>query len=141
MLIKHGLEDKILTFNADNASNNDTQTVRLSELSNSFESVNRIRCFNHTMQLAVRGLLKALGKPKDLEDGAEAVDDNELMSAALDDDDDDEEDGDGDGEGIDDTGDEEEPLETLTDMERDELMENTEAARGALQKVSFALHD
>ncbi|KAF8231146.1 hypothetical protein L208DRAFT_1052129, partial [Tricholoma matsutake] len=51
MLVEHGLTEKILTFVGDNAMSNDKQTTQLHQLPNLFESVNRIRCFNHTMQL------------------------------------------------------------------------------------------
>ncbi|KAI0282628.1 hypothetical protein BC826DRAFT_872440, partial [Russula brevipes] len=51
MLVAHGIESKVLAFNADNATSNDKQTVHLDQLPNSFEAVNRVRCFNHTMQL------------------------------------------------------------------------------------------
>ncbi|KAF8874617.1 hypothetical protein BD779DRAFT_1410946, partial [Infundibulicybe gibba] len=53
MLEVHGLADKILAFNSDNATSNDTQTSKLASLTNSFEEVNRVRCFNHTLQLSV----------------------------------------------------------------------------------------
>ncbi|KAF8871162.1 hypothetical protein BD779DRAFT_1429401, partial [Infundibulicybe gibba] len=51
MLEAHGLENKILAFNGDNATSNDMQTCKLAVLPNSFEEVNRVRCFNHTLQL------------------------------------------------------------------------------------------
>ncbi|KAH9009715.1 hypothetical protein EDB84DRAFT_1242189, partial [Lactarius hengduanensis] len=52
MLIAHGLERKILSFNGDNATTNDKQTDYLSKLPNTFRDVNRVRCFNHsTIQL------------------------------------------------------------------------------------------
>ncbi|KAF8869643.1 hypothetical protein BD779DRAFT_1425354, partial [Infundibulicybe gibba] len=53
MLKIHGLEKKILAFNGDNATSNNKQTRVLSSLPNSFDEVNRVRCFNHTMQLSV----------------------------------------------------------------------------------------
>ncbi|KAG6818456.1 hypothetical protein H0H92_002715, partial [Tricholoma furcatifolium] len=58
MLMKHGLENKIMAINADNATSNDTQTDRLESLPNSFSGVNRVRCFNHTLNLAVKALLR-----------------------------------------------------------------------------------
>ncbi|KAM6490968.1 hypothetical protein JOM56_013588, partial [Amanita muscaria] len=51
MLIEHGLTCKILTFNGDNATSNDKQTTFLDKLPNSFNAINRVRCFNHTIQL------------------------------------------------------------------------------------------
>ncbi|KAG6807073.1 hypothetical protein H0H92_008924, partial [Tricholoma furcatifolium] len=57
MLLKHGLENKIMAINADNATSNDTQTDHLESLHNSFSHVNRVHCFNHTLNLAVKALL------------------------------------------------------------------------------------
>ena len=37
---------------------NDTQTRKLASLNNSFEMTNRVRCFNHTLQLSAKALLK-----------------------------------------------------------------------------------
>ncbi|KAF8238214.1 hypothetical protein L208DRAFT_1026244, partial [Tricholoma matsutake] len=51
MLVEHGLTQKILTFVGDNATSNDKQTSCLHQLPNAFESINRVRCFNHMMQL------------------------------------------------------------------------------------------
>ncbi|KAI0284538.1 hypothetical protein BC826DRAFT_960512 [Russula brevipes] len=51
---------KILAFNVDNATSNDKQTVTLHTLPNSFDQVNHICCFNHTMQLSAKRLLKPL---------------------------------------------------------------------------------
>ena len=58
MLQEFGLTRKILSFNADNASAKDTQTMKLDELDNSFNKENRIHCFNHMMQLSAKALLK-----------------------------------------------------------------------------------
>jgi hypothetical protein len=44
---------------ADNATSNDTQIQALSNNpNNGFEEVNRVRCFNHTVNLAVKALLR-----------------------------------------------------------------------------------
>lgn len=60
------LTEKILAINTDNATPNDKQTTKLSQLNNSFEEENRAQCFNHTVQLSAKTLLKpfnaALGK-------------------------------------------------------------------------------
>jgi len=58
MLEEFGLTEKILSFNADNASSNNTQTTKLDELDNSFNKENCARCFNHTLQLLAKTLLK-----------------------------------------------------------------------------------
>ena len=62
---------KILAFNGDNATSNDKQTDCLNALPNSFNQVNRVRCFNHTMQLSAKRLLKPFTSstgPADTED-------------------------------------------------------------------------
>ncbi|KAJ7693749.1 hypothetical protein B0H16DRAFT_1280304, partial [Mycena metata] len=54
MLRRFGLERKILAWTGDNATSNDTQNTALDRSSeNDFDAVNRVRCFNHTMNLAV----------------------------------------------------------------------------------------
>ncbi|KAJ7065552.1 hypothetical protein C8F01DRAFT_932417, partial [Mycena amicta] len=54
MLRRFGLERKILAWTGDNATSNDTQTEALDlSTENIFEGVNRVRCFNHTLNLAV----------------------------------------------------------------------------------------
>jgi len=42
MLARFGLTEKILAFNADNATSNDKQTMKLDQLDNSFHKENRI---------------------------------------------------------------------------------------------------
>ncbi|KAG1820757.1 hypothetical protein EV424DRAFT_1285850, partial [Suillus variegatus] len=51
MLEDFGLTWKILAFNGDNATSNNTQTTKLNQLPNSFAKENHARCFNHTLQL------------------------------------------------------------------------------------------
>ncbi|KAJ7923913.1 hypothetical protein B0H13DRAFT_1566850, partial [Mycena leptocephala] len=54
MLDRYELSGKILAVTGDNATSNDTQVVSLSENpNNAFERVNRVRCFNHTINLSV----------------------------------------------------------------------------------------
>jgi hypothetical protein len=57
-LQEFGLTKKILAVNADNATLNDMQTNKLDQLDNTFNKKNRVRCFNHTLQLSVKALLK-----------------------------------------------------------------------------------
>ncbi|KAI9459955.1 hypothetical protein HD554DRAFT_2029024, partial [Boletus coccyginus] len=45
MLSQFRLTDKILSLNADNATNNDKQVDALAALDNSFEVDQRVRCF------------------------------------------------------------------------------------------------
>ena len=58
MLKEFGLTEKILSFNADNVSSNDMQMTKMDQLDNSFDKENRARCFNHTLQLLAKTLLK-----------------------------------------------------------------------------------
>ncbi|KAJ7159187.1 hypothetical protein C8R43DRAFT_834604, partial [Mycena crocata] len=48
----------ILSFTADNAACNDTQTVHLAKLNSKFDPVYRVRCFNHTLNLSAKAILK-----------------------------------------------------------------------------------
>ena len=45
-------------MNADNATSNDTQGKALADMPNSFKLENRVRCFNHTLQLSAKTLLR-----------------------------------------------------------------------------------
>ncbi|KAJ6614963.1 hypothetical protein B0H10DRAFT_1802167, partial [Mycena sp. CBHHK59/15] len=56
---------QILSWVGDNASSNDTQNMALGENpNNSFDTVNRVRCFNHTLNLAVKAFLKPFDLPE-----------------------------------------------------------------------------
>ncbi|KAG1866361.1 hypothetical protein C8R48DRAFT_600350, partial [Suillus tomentosus] len=57
MLEDFGLTQKILAFNGDNATSNDTQTTTLNQLPNLFAKENHACCFNHTLQLSAKTLL------------------------------------------------------------------------------------
>lgn len=131
-----------MSFNGDNATSNDKQTEFLHALPNSFNQVNRVRCFNHTMQLSAKALLKPFSGPA-------VTDDDELdVNAASSDDDDDlpaledldgDENNDKDDEGGDDEGtdeEEEDMLEIMDADEREALFENTAVVRTTLDKVS-----
>ena len=72
---------KILSFNVDNASANDTQTMNLDELDNSFNKENQVRCFNHTMQLSA----KALPKPFTSGLSGKETNDNEMAITEIED--------------------------------------------------------
>ena len=49
---------KIHTFTGDNATSNDTEVAWLQEKNNSFNTSNYVHCFNHTIQLSCKALLK-----------------------------------------------------------------------------------
>jgi hypothetical protein len=152
MLVKHGLDQgvpratdvrrliiipQILTFNADNVSNNDTQTDKLDDLPNSFEHINRIRCFNHTKQISARGLLEPLTAAKPVNEGID-VDDGDMAGINNPDDmigsDDEDEDARLDG-GVNENDDDGDLMDGLDDDEKEDLIDSTKEAAEALQKV------
>lgn len=95
MLEQFGLTKRIHAVNADNATSNDTQTTKLDQLDNTFDKENRVRCFNHTLQLSAKALLKPFNIGLS-ETGRMASDDNEITQddnanpMAFEDDEDDE---------------------------------------------------
>src|ERR1700733_15276170 len=104
-------------MNADNATSNDTQGETLTDMPNSFSLENRIRCFNHTLQLSAKTLLRpfdaGLGKTTDDGDNND-IDEKDADDNGLDKDDDDdrnEEDDD------DDDGNDDDRLPTLLDAD------------------------
>jgi hypothetical protein len=136
MLERFGLTEKILSFNADNATANDKQTTKLSTLDNSFEEQNRARCFNHTVQLSAKTLLTPFntalsGKAQDSIEMA-AEDDDDQLVPEVDEEEGDEEDVDEEKDDEDDGIDE---LEQLSGYEREEILEETVAVRETVTKV------
>lgn len=79
-----------MAFNADNASNNDKMTLKLAQLDNAFQVRNRVRCFNHTLQLAAKALLKpfhsCIGKSTTLSDDGDVAQAPDGNSSGSDDD-------------------------------------------------------
>lgn len=147
MLMRFGLTEKVLAVNADNASSNDTQTEALAEHDNSFEAVNRVRCFNHTGQLSAKAVLEpfnpALGKAKVPEDGDTECDagvPGPMTAAESDEDIGDEEIEER--EDTDDSDDGIEELQELDEADRDNIIKDTAIVRGAVTKLrnlSFAI--
>jgi hypothetical protein len=63
----------MLGLAGDNASSNDTQTASLAaETANSFEEINRVRCFNHTMQLSAKTMLRLFDSGPDDDENSRA---------------------------------------------------------------------
>jgi len=127
---------QILTFNGDNATSNDKQTTALDKLPNSFDAANRVRCFNHTIQLSVKALLKPFSaSPKDnnesnnddedLEEGPEIHYEDPEDDRSNDNDNDEQE--------------EEDPLDELDEEAREQLLEDTVAVRTTLNKVCIVI--
>ena len=127
--------------------------TKLSRLENNkFESINRVWCFNHTIQLAAKALLQPLnsaisGKDKGNAQALSENDINDLPLLILDIDDSDEE-PDGDeaaaggsytsdlelGDNPDDGIDE---LEVIGNAAKEQIVDNTEIVQGVVAKVSY----
>jgi hypothetical protein len=136
MLVEYGMQEKVLSINADNASSNNTQTTHLATLDNSFDEEARLRCFNHTVSLSSKELLKPFNPALGAAAPADEHDDDELSDHGnTDDEEDAEELSNVDDDGIDE-------LESLSAWERDDLLAETAAARAVVTKLrslSFAI--
>jgi len=143
MLKQSGLTKKILAINADNASSNNTQTTKLNKMGNSFDEENRVCCFNHTLQLSAKSLLKPFNttlSQKATDDNnddddltAQDHDANQVILAA-----DEEEDG-GDEEEADledDIDDEHDKLQALSEDQQKQVLEDTAVVCETVTKVS-----
>jgi hypothetical protein len=145
MLERFDLTEKILTFNADNATANDKQTTKLAALDNSFDEANRVRCFNHTLQLSAKSLLvpfnTAISGKAAQDDEALEEDDNDILQFSQEEDEDDGEDGEEDDvneEDVEDKDDEDDgidELEELSESERTLMLESTADVRETVTKV------
>jgi hypothetical protein len=118
-----------LAYNGDNATVNDAQTEKLDKLPNSFEAVNRVRCFTHTLQISAKALISpfATPPPKNKEEEQE-----EAYDFILDDDENEE------GEEAEDEEDDEPEddfMALLSAEEQEGLTNITAGARATLQKV------
>jgi hypothetical protein len=139
MLEQFGLTEKIHAVNADNATANDKQTTKLDALPNSFQEENRVRCFNHTMQLSAKSLLAPLNpaisqKATQDDEMPEEDDDQPLPEDDAEDDEDDKEE---DVEEEDDEDDGINELEELSEDEQVQVLEDTAEVRKTVTKVSY----
>ena len=144
MLMQFELTEKILAVNADNAAPNDKMTTKLSQMDNSFEEENRGRCFNHTIQLFAKALLKPFNTAlRKVTDNVETEDDDDQPLPVIDEEDNDNkgmEDEDRDDEDKDDEDKDDEDngideLEALSEEEREEVLEDTAVVRETVTKV------
>ena len=126
----------------DNASSNDTQTTKLAALPNLFEVHNRVQCFNHTIQLAAKALLRPLNPGitgNDDDDGSDTDDGSDCPPLVVEDESDEE-------------GEEENPIDAaiadvqddgideLEDLEmplHEEMITETVIVREAVSKVCW----
>ena len=147
MLMRFGITKKVLVMNADNASSNDTQTEALAEHDNSFKANNRVRCFNHTLQLSAKALFKpfnpALRKENAFKDGDAECDvevPGSMAVAKCDEDIEDEEVQEV--EDMDDSDDEFDKLQEMDPDMKEEIINDTAVIRGTVTKLrslSFAI--
>ena len=113
----------------------------LDKLPNTFDELNRVRCFNHTIQLSAKGLLKPFYSMRSIEtdNETESGDDSMLALQALDDKEKSEgEDKDDSNADNDDKDKDDVPLDALDDDEREELINNTKAVCKMLNKVCLS---
>ena len=135
----------MLAMNTDSADPNDTQTAILAKLNNSFEEDQCAQCFNHTIQLSAKTLLRpfntALGAAGTA-DRASGDDDDTMPDLEViendDNDNDDEADDRGaeNNEAVEDADDQIDELEELEDAEREELLAATVNVRETISKAS-----
>jgi hypothetical protein len=142
MLLRFGLAEKILSFNADNATSNDTQTTKLAALDNSFEEENRVRCFNHTIQLSAKELIKPFNPGMTTSNQACSDDDGTPLGDADDpradtDTDEDEEDAEDDVDDVDDIDNLIDEIDMLSEEEREEIVADTAVVRETVVKVTL----
>jgi hypothetical protein len=131
------LYQQILAMNADNATSNDTQGETLAHMPNSFKLENRARCFNHTLQLSAKTLLRpfnvGLGKTTDDDGGVDDLLDQDNAS------DNEDEDGDGDGDvGLPDFDDVDDGIDELDELDEDArnvIIADTAAVRETVSKI------
>jgi hypothetical protein len=75
-------------MNADNATSNDTQGEVLAGMPNTFVLEHRVRCFNHTLQLSAKTLLRpfntGLSKAAEDADTADTKDVDDLLDSDSD---------------------------------------------------------
>jgi hypothetical protein len=135
-------------MNADNATLNDTQGETLAKMPNSFELENRVRCFNHTLQLSAKTLLRPFnaGLGKTSEDG-DNPDVDDLLNSGVDDEEEDEDDEDEDEDlpGVPDLDDVDDGIDELDELDADEregIIADTAAVRETvtkLRRLAFAI--
>jgi hypothetical protein len=123
--------------NADNATSNDTQGETLAEMPNLFDLENRVRCFNHTLQLSAKTLLcpfnVGLGKTTEDDDNDDMDD---LLDEELDDaNDNDDNDGLPDVPDVDDIDDGIDEMDELDANEQEEMLADMAAVRQTVTKV------
>lgn len=132
---------------ADNATSNDVQVTELASGSNAFQPEQHVRCFNHTMNLVVKSILKPFSvEKKDSSDDtgadgnsdSDTEGDDDIDGADLEDSDDEADTPDGE---IDDEDEDEEidPYQGLSDAAKANMLAQTTDVRNTLSKVNIVI--
>jgi hypothetical protein len=145
MLQQFKLIKKILAVNTDNATSNDTQTTKLDQLDNTFDKENWVRCFNHTLQLSAKALLKPfnIGLSENATDNNnEVAQDNNSDLGMLKDEEQDKGSEEDKEEQIEkeDAEDDINELKDLSEDEQNRVLEDTAVVRETITKVSNLKH-
>jgi hypothetical protein len=122
-------------------ASSDTQTIMLAGMKNTFEEENRVRCFNHTLQLSATTLTRPFNAGMTSEVNREADGDgddlHDVGEFEADDDDDDDE---GVDEGVDmerdDVADDIDEFEELNAADKETFLGDTADVRSTVSKVS-----
>jgi hypothetical protein len=138
MIVEFGLQNKILSLTADNVSANDTQTTEFAAQDNSFQEEVRVQCFNHTMQLSAKTLLRPFHPKLRTSNEDAATDVGEEVEEVEVEDDEEEEAEEGDEEN--DNGDEDvddgvDEFEQLDADKREDLIDETLPVRDVVYKI------
>jgi hypothetical protein len=124
---------KALSFAGDSATSNDTQTTALStNPNNSFAAANRVRCFNHVLNISAKSLLRPFQKTV-------RRDGSEVMYSLADFEAPELEDEDREGEEEDDEGDEINIFVEMSEEEQQLALQQMAAVRETISKVSCTL--
>ena len=138
MIEQFGLTKKILTVNTDNATSKNRQITKLNQLDNHFKEENQVQCFNHTLQLSAKALLKPFnmglsGKVMDDDNKLTQDDDNDPAMVRDGGDEGDEE------EQADEDDDEDDNIDELEELNKDEqnwVLHETAVVHETITKVS-----
>jgi TATA-binding protein-associated factor Taf7 len=141
ILEQFGLTEKLHAVNTDNTTSNDTQTTKLDQLDNTFDEENRVRCFNHTLQLSAKALLKPfnIGLSRKATDNDNEITQDDDSDLATFEDEGEQEDEDGEEEEADEVDDEDDninELEELSEDKQNQVLEETAVVRETVTKVS-----
>jgi len=143
MLARFNLTDKVLSVTADNATSNDKQVTALAAMDNSFDEENHVRCFNHTVQLSAKALIKlfnvGMSSKKSAEDGDDDLEVESDMPGLEDIEEEVQEEDEAGADEAEEGEDAEDDIDELAELsasERDKVMSETATVREAVSKVS-----